>query len=346
MAEIQRHMVRFPGKLPPRGQFDGHFPAGRMAVILKHTDALASFGNAIAGRFSPTGCRKQRFTRMAAPLKTRSTPVTAAVQKLESLRRSGIQQLPKAKRKPATAGKAQPAIAAPPASKTPAAKSPNTSKSLAGVPVSPAAKAAITPSAGKPPAGKPSPLIAGDTLPIIQAEVAGCQKCELAETRNKTVFGVGNPNARLCFLGEAPGADEDQQGEPFVGRAGQLLTRIIEACTLQRSDVYILNVLKCRPPGNRNPLPHEVTACRGYLDRQLALIRPEYICCLGTIAAQTLLETDTPIGRMRGKFFEYRGVQVMCTYHPAYLLRNPAAKKDVWEDMKVLMRKLGIELDK
>lgn len=283
---------------------------------------------------------------MAAPRKTRSTPVTAAVQKLESLRRSGIQQLPKAKRKPAAATKAEPVIAEPVGRKPAAKVLPAASKPPASAPASPAAKATSQPSSVKASPAKPSPILAGDTLPIIQAEVAGCQKCELAETRNKTVFGVGNPNARLCFLGEAPGADEDQQGEPFVGRAGQLLTRIIEACTLTRSDVYILNVLKCRPPGNRNPLPHEVTACRGYLDRQLALIRPEYICCLGTIAAQTLLETDTPIGRMRGKFFEYRGIQVMCTYHPAYLLRNPAAKKDVWEDMKVLMRKLGIELEK
>jgi len=129
-----------------------------------------------------------------------------------------------------------------------------------------------------------------------------------------------------------------------VGRAGQLLTKIIEACTLSRGEVYILNVLKCRPPGNRAPLPDEVAHCRGYLDRQLALIRPEYICCLGAVAAQTLLETDTPIGRLRGKLFDYRGVAVMCTYHPAYLLRNPAAKKEVWADMKVLLAKMGIEL--
>ncbi len=158
------------------------------------------------------------------------------------------------------------------------------------------------------------------------------------------MFGVGNPQARLCFLGEAPGADEDRQGEPFVGRAGQLLTKIIEACTLSRSEVYILNVLKCRPPGNRTPVPDEVANCRGYLNRQLALIKPEFICCLGSVAAQTLLETTTPISRLRGQFLDYRGIRVMCTYHPAYLLRNPAAKKDVWEDMKVLMAKMGIAL--
>ena len=264
--------------------------------------------------------------------------------------------MPKAKRKPAAATKAQPATAEPPERKQPERKLPERklpegelTQQKPAAKVSSASKAPVRPPAkptAAPAVGKASPVISGDTLEIIQAEVAGCQECELACTRTKTVFGVGNPHARLCFLGEAPGADEDQQGEPFVGRAGQLLTRIIEACTLTRSDVYILNVLKCRPPGNRNPLPHEVASCRGYLDRQLALIQPDYICCLGTIAAQTLLETDTPIGRMRGKFFEYRGIQVMCTYHPAYLLRNPSAKKEVWEDMKVLMRKLGIELEK
>ena len=189
--------------------------------------------------------------------------------------------------------------------------------------------------------------LAGDSLEIIQQEVAACRACdELACTRTQTVFGVGNPHARLCFLGEAPGADEDRQGEPFVGRAGQLLTRIIEACTLKRSDVYILNVLKCRPPGNRNPLPGEVENCRGFLNRQLDLIKPEFICCLGSVAAQTLLESTTPISRLRGKFVDYRGIRVMCTYHPAYLLRNPSAKKDVWDDMKVLMGALGIELGK
>lgn len=186
----------------------------------------------------------------------------------------------------------------------------------------------------------------GDSLEVLQAEVAACQRCEtLCCGRTQTVFGVGDPHARLCFLGEAPGADEDKQGEPFVGRAGQLLTKIIEACTLSREGVYILNVLKCRPPGNRNPAPDEVENCREFLDRQLKLIKPEFICCLGAVAARTLLGTELPIGRLRGQFFDYQGIQVMCTYHPAYLLRNPAAKKDVWEDMKMLMRKMGVELE-
>ncbi|HEV3340480.1 MAG TPA: uracil-DNA glycosylase [Pirellulales bacterium] len=182
-------------------------------------------------------------------------------------------------------------------------------------------------------------------LDLICAQVKGCQRCqELADTRTQTVFGVGNPNARLCFMGEAPGADEDAQGEPFVGRAGQLLNKIIEACTLRRSDVYILNTLKCRPPGNRNPLPSEATNCREFLDRQLDIIQPEFICCLGSVAAQTLLATDSSIGKLRKRFFDYRGCRVLCTYHPAYLLRNPAAKKDVWDDMQLLMAEMGIAL--
>lgn len=182
-------------------------------------------------------------------------------------------------------------------------------------------------------------------LAELRGRVAGCTRCsELARTRTQTVFGVGNPDARLVFLGEAPGADEDRQGEPFVGRAGQLLTRIIQACTLKREDVYILNILKCRPPGNRNPLPAEAAACREYLDAQLAVIRPELICCLGSVGAQNLLETTVSIGRLRGRFHDYHGIRVLCTYHPAYLLRNPAAKRQVWDDMQLLMAEMGIEL--
>jgi len=184
------------------------------------------------------------------------------------------------------------------------------------------------------------------TLEVLRDEVAHCTLCqELADTRTQTVFGVGNPQARLCFLGEAPGADEDRLGEPFVGRAGQLLNKILEACGLKREEVYILNVLKCRPPGNRNPLPDESENCRRFLDRQLQLIDPEYLCCLGAVAAQNLLSTTEAIGRMRGKIHEYRGIKVVCTYHPAYLLRNPAAKKHTWDDMKLLMRELGSPVD-
>jgi uracil-DNA glycosylase family 4 len=183
-------------------------------------------------------------------------------------------------------------------------------------------------------------------LQVIQTEVAACTRCsELASTRTQTVFGVGNPGARLVFVGEAPGADEDAQGEPFVGRAGQLLTDIItKGMKLHREDVYILNVLKCRPPGNRNPAPNEVINCRGFLDRQLEVLQPEFLCCLGAIAAKAILNTEQSIGRLRGKFHDYRGIPVLCTYHPAYLLRNPAAKKEVWEDIQVLMKRMGLGL--
>ncbi len=182
-------------------------------------------------------------------------------------------------------------------------------------------------------------------LRVLNEEVARCDLChELASTRTQTVFGVGNPRARLCFLGEAPGADEDRQGEPFVGAAGKLLTKIIEACTLRREDVYILNILKCRPPGNRNPGTEEADNCSGFLRRQLEIIQPEYICCLGSVAAQNLLQTTQSIGKLRGRFFLHGDIKVIATYHPAYLLRTDSAKRLVWDDMKMLMEDMGIEI--
>ncbi len=183
-------------------------------------------------------------------------------------------------------------------------------------------------------------------LAEVAARVAACTRCkELVANRTQTVFGVGNPYSRLVFLGEAPGADEDRQGEPFVGRAGQLLTDIItKGMGLRREDVYILNILKCRPPGNRNPMPAEAVACREYLDAQLEIIRPEFICCLGAVAAQCLLDVKTPISRMRGRVLDYEGIKVVCTFHPAYLLRNPAAKRDTWQDIQLLMKQMGLEI--
>ena len=180
-------------------------------------------------------------------------------------------------------------------------------------------------------------------LAAVAREVAACTRCaELARTRTQTVFGVGNPYARLVFCGEAPGADEDRQGEPFVGRAGQLLNDIIvKGMKMRREDVYILNILRCRPPGNRTPLPVEAAACREYLDRQLAIIQPEFICCLGAVAAQNLLGTDLTIGRLRGRVHDYQGIKVVCTYHPAYLLRNPEAKRPVWDDIQMLMAEMN-----
>lgn len=168
----------------------------------------------------------------------------------------------------------------------------------------------------------------------IRIAVENCRSCPLHASRTKVVFGAGSEKARLVFVGEAPGADEDQQGQPFVGRAGQKLTQIIEAIGLSRSEVYITNVLKCRPPGNRNPLPGEVRACEPYLIEQLRLIEPKVICALGTFAAQTLLRTDRRISSLRGRFHTYQGIKLMPTYHPAYLLRNPKSKRDVWEDVK------------
>ena len=184
-------------------------------------------------------------------------------------------------------------------------------------------------------------------LHVLQQEVAGCTLCqELASTRTQTVFGVGNVNARVAFFGEAPGADEDRQGEPFVGRAGQLLDKIIAACTWKREEVYILNTLKCRPPGNRNPAVDELANCRPYWIKQLEIIQPEFIVCLGTFAAQSVLNSQLSIGKLRKKFHAYHGAKVLCTYHPSYLLRNPAAKKDVWEDMQMLMHEMGVEVPK
>jgi len=183
-----------------------------------------------------------------------------------------------------------------------------------------------------------------EALAALAREVAVCQRCpELARSRTQTVFGAGNPHARLVFCGEAPGADEDRQGEPFVGRAGQLLDKIINAMGLRREDVYILNILKSRPPGNRNPTPAEAANCREYLDRQLEIIQPEFICCLGAVAAQNLLDTLKPIGKLRGAFHDYHGIRVICTYHPAYLLRNPGAKRPTWEDIQMLMEAMGLE---
>ena len=174
-----------------------------------------------------------------------------------------------------------------------------------------------------------------EALIAVRADLGDCARCKLHTLgRKQIVFGVGNPNADLMFVGEAPGADEDIQGEPFVGRAGQLLTKIIEAIDLRREDVYIANVIKCRPPGNRNPEPDEVEQCERFLFQQIDTIRPKVIVALGKFAAQSLLRTSDPITRLRGREFKYRDAILMPTYHPAYLLRTPSAKREVWEDMK------------
>jgi len=167
--------------------------------------------------------------------------------------------------------------------------------------------------------------------------ICDCLKCPLGETRNKFVYGVGNPNAGIMFVGEAPGADEDRLGEPFVGRAGQLLDKILVAMKMARGDVYIANILKCRPPGNRDPLPEEMEKCFPYLREQVRIIKPKLICCLGRIAAQALLRTTASLGTMRGGWHNYEGVPVLVTYHPAALLRFPKYKKETWDDMQKLL---------
>ena len=188
------------------------------------------------------------------------------------------------------------------------------------------------------------PVATSGTLDELRGAIGDCRLCRLAGGRTQIVFGVGNPRARLMFVGEGPGRDEDLKGEPFVGRAGMLLTDIIEkGMRLSRSDVYICNVVKCRPPDNRNPEPDEVESCSPFLRRQIALVQPEVIVALGKFAAQTLLATKTPIMRLRGNWSTYEGVPLMPTLHPAYLLRNPGDKKLVWQDIKQVMTRLGLE---
>jgi uracil-DNA glycosylase len=185
-----------------------------------------------------------------------------------------------------------------------------------------------------------SATASADPLEFIQTDIGDCQRCKLAQHRTRIVFGEGSPSARLVFVGEAPGFDEDQQGMPFVGKAGQLLSRIIQAINLTREQVYICNVIKCRPPGNRNPETDEILACSPFLNRQIASIQPEFICALGSFAAQTLLKTSQPISRLRGQFYDYNGIRLLPTFHPSYLLRSPDKKREVWEDMKLLMNEM------
>ncbi len=191
--------------------------------------------------------------------------------------------------------------------------------------------------------GAESAVVAAGTLAALSSAIGDCRRCKLAGGRTHLVFGVGNENADLMFVGEGPGRDEDLQGEPFVGRAGQLLTEIItKGMKLRREDVYIANVIKCRPPNNRNPEPDEIASCLPFLERQIEIVRPRVIVALGKFAAQTLLGSATPITRLRGHWHTYRGVKLMPTLHPAYLLRNPGDKRLVWEDVKQVMAELGM----
>jgi DNA polymerase len=211
------------------------------------------------------------------------------------------------------------------------------------------ATAPVIPTLADVPAARASSLfdaserVAGDTLEIISTDLGECTRCKLHRHRNKIVFGTGNPRAELMFIGEGPGHDEDVQGVPFVGRAGQLLNQMIEAMGLSRGDVYIANVVKCRPPENRAPEKDEVSACLPFLQRQVDSIAPKVVVCLGSVAAQSLLGTNKSISRFRGEWLDFRGARLMATYHPAYLLRNPHAKPDVWNDLKKVMAFLGLK---
>jgi len=193
----------------------------------------------------------------------------------------------------------------------------------------------------------PSADADGAALAAVRVELGDCRRCKLCERRTQIVFGVGNPRAALMFIGEGPGEEEDRQGEPFVGRAGQLLTEIItKGMGLRRNDVYIANVVKCRPPGNRNPESDEIAACQPFLLAQIDAVDPHVIVALGKFAAQTLLETQTPISKLRGRWFSFRSRRLMPTFHPSYLLRNPGDKKLVWEDIQLVMQELGLPLPK
>jgi DNA polymerase len=202
-----------------------------------------------------------------------------------------------------------------------------------------------SPAAGKEQQNLETNAALQENLDTIRTDLGDCRRCGLAASRTELVYGVGNPNARLLLVGEAPGREEDAKGEPFVGEAGRLLDKILLAMGMQREEVYICNVLKCRPPNNRDPQPEEVATCEAFLIRQVAAIRPQVIVGLGRFAVHCLLKTKAPISRLRGEWQNYQGIPMMPTYHPAYLLRNPDGKRDVWEDMKEVLRRLSAEGD-
>ncbi|MFO0909411.1 MAG: uracil-DNA glycosylase [Isosphaeraceae bacterium] len=282
-------------------------------------------------------------------------------QRLESLRRAGVDRvaLPLIEARPRTTAERAEPVARTVVTEQPKTATPPPAPPLPPIPAEPAVRPEPVKPARVP---TPAPLIGSlfeqdlaqtPTVPAserpallaaLQAEVATCTRCPLlASTRTQTVFGVGSPTARLMFVGEAPGADEDRQGIPFVGRAGMLLTDMItKGMGLTREEVYIANILKSRPPENRNPEPDEIAHCLPFLERQIEIIRPEFLCLLGKISASTLLNTALPLARLRGRWHRYQGIATIVTYHPAYLLRNPADKKKAWEDLQMLMKAMGI----
>lgn len=264
---------------------------------------------------------------MDASNERRSELARQIVQRLDALNRAGLDWVPKT----VGGGVAAPIVATAPA---PRAASPP----LAAMEAPTLFSAAVGDSVALPVPERDR------TLAILQSEVAGCVQCAgLASTRTQTVFGEGSSTARLMFIGEAPGADEDRLGRPFVGRAGKLLDDMItKGMGLRREDVYIANILKCRPPENRVPMADEVARCSGYLDRQIEIVRPEFLCLLGKTAAAALLGTKEAMGKLRGRWFSYRGVETLVIFHPAYLLRDPSKKREAWEDLKLLMGRMGL----
>jgi len=258
-----------------------------------------------------------------------------ALRHLEWLRDSGVGEVPPA---PPRAPRARPAVERAPA---PGAATP--SPATTAPPSLPPIGTSTSPGQ-RPPTASYSLADRGcgsEHLLAIRREMGECTRCKLAPGRRKLVFGVGNPKAELMFVGEGPGADEDAQGEPFVGKAGQLLTKMIEAMGFRREEVYIANVVKCRPPGNRDPEPDEIESCEPFLKAQIAAIGPRVIVALGRFAVQTLLRDGAPISRQRGKWRAYEGVRLMPTFHPAYLLRNPPEKKKAWDDLQLVMKEFG-----
>ncbi len=277
--------------------------------------------------------------------------------RLESLTRAGVAALPRSAARPpavrpspaAVAAASEPIVAVPPPTPSVERPRPASPPPPSPAPPRPAARPIVAPTMFGTAGFESPPLDPANrpgALAVLREEVAACMKCaELAASRTQTVLGDGNPAARLMFIGEAPGGDEDRLGVPFVGKAGQLLNDMItKGMGLRREDVYVANVLKCRPPGNRDPEPAEVANCIGYLDRQIEIVRPEFICLLGKIAAGTLLNTALSVGRLRGRWHRVHGVPTVVTYHPSYLLRAPAAKKEAWADLQLLMRAMGLAI--
>jgi len=274
------------------------------------------------------------------------------VQQLESLKQAGLSELPIGATSPdfdfddvsdAAGIRADAPTAAAATSQRPATPASKAAAPVTPVPESQPPAINITDSWGEKVAASERPA----ALEIVNNEVRNCSLCsDLSSNRTQTVFGVGDPSARLVLVGEGPGAEEDKLGEPFVGAAGGMLNKILTACTIDRSDVYILNTVKCRPPMNRNPTDQEIRHCWNFLERQLEIIQPEFVLCLGSVAAKSMLQTTQSLGRLRGRFHDWKGARLLVTYHPAYLLRNEGAKRHVWEDMKLLMKEMGIELPK